>query len=242
MDEPPPTPEDAHVIGLVYDFGPKEATFDPPVTLTISYDPSLIPEGVNEEDLVIAYYDEDTSKWIELDSIVDTQTKTISAKVSHFTSFAILGYKAVVPPVLPAAFTISHLSVSPSEVYLGERVTISVIVANTGGQSGSYEVTLKINGVVEVTKEVTVNAGLSKEVTSTTTRDIAGTYLVDVNGLTGSFTVKEKPVIPVIPPVIPPVVPKPLNWPLIGGIIGVIAVGLLVYFLVIRRRIAQRKE
>ena len=97
------------------------------------------------------------------------------------------------PPVPPAAFTVSHLSVSPGEVYIGERVTISVLVTNIGGEDGSYEVTLKLNGVVEATREVTVNPGLSKEVTFTTTRDIAGTYLVDVDGLTGSFTVKEKP-------------------------------------------------
>ncbi len=43
---PPTPPEDFSVIGLVYDFGPNGATFDPPITLTITYDPALIPEGL----------------------------------------------------------------------------------------------------------------------------------------------------------------------------------------------------
>ena len=239
-EEPLAPPEDAYIIGLVYDFGPDGATFEPPITLTITYDPSLIPEGVAEENLVIAYYNEDSRQWIELDSVVNSEANIVSAKVSHFAAFAVFGYEIVVPPVvppvIPAAFTVSDLTISPSEVYISERVSIRVIVANIGGESGSYKVILKINGVVEATREVTINAGFSKEVTFSTTRDIAGTYLVEVDGLTGSFTVKEKSVIPVIPPEIPPVVPKPINWPLIGGIIGgIIAVGLLVYFLVVRR-------
>jgi len=238
MEEPSPPPENTYTVGLVYNFGPDGATFETPVTLTVSYDPSLIPQGVNEEDLVIAYYHEDAGKWIQLDSIVDTKANIISARVSHFTAFAVFGVPPVappvVPPVSPAAFTISYLSVSPSEVYIEERVTISVIVTNIGSQSGSYKVTLIGNGVVEATKEVTVNTSLSKEVTFITTKDIAGAYLVDVTGLTGSFTANEKPVIPEIPPAIP----RPINWLLIGGIIAaLVVVGLVVFFL-LRRRVA----
>lgn len=238
MEEPPPPPKDAYTAGPVHEFGPDGATFELPVTLTISYDPSLIPEGVNEEYLVIAYYHEDAGKWIELDSIVDTKANIISARVSHFTAFAVFGFPPVVPPVMPpmppAAFTVSHLSVSPGEVYIGEMLNINVIVANIGGQTGNYEGTFKINGVVEATNEVKVNAILSKEITFTTTKDIAGTYLVDVAGLAGSFTVNEKPVIPEILSV----VLRPINWPLIGGIIAaVIVVGLVVFF-PLRRRAA----
>jgi len=113
-------------------------------------------------------------------------------------------------------------------------VSISVLVTNTSSESGSCRVTLKINGVVEATKEVALAPGASERVTLTTSKDIAGAYSVDVDGLKGSFTVKEKLVS---------VIPKPLNWPLIGGIIGgVIAIGLLVYFLVIRKRRRKAKE
>ena len=190
VDETPPDPpEDAHLIGLAYDFGPDGATFDPPLTLEYTYDPDALPEGVAEEDLVLAYYDEEAGEWVELDCVVDTENNIIIASVPHFTTFAIIGTVTPLPPVIPAAFETSSLSISPAEVVIGEEVTIAVLVANTGGEAGSYQVTLVINDLVEATKEVTVRAGLSKEVTFSVTREEAGSYTVAVDGLSGSFTV-----------------------------------------------------
>jgi len=97
VDETPPDPpEDAYIIGLAYDFGPDGATFDPAITLEYTYDPGALPEGVAEENLVLAYYDEDADEWVELDCVVDTVNNTITASVEHFTIFAIIG--AVTPP------------------------------------------------------------------------------------------------------------------------------------------------
>ncbi|GAI93180.1 unnamed protein product, partial [marine sediment metagenome] len=45
-ESPPEPPEDAHIIGLAYDFGPAGATFDPPLTLEYTYDTEALPEGV----------------------------------------------------------------------------------------------------------------------------------------------------------------------------------------------------
>ncbi|MBA7600956.1 hypothetical protein ES703_08019 [subsurface metagenome] len=95
-ESPPDPPEDAHIIGLPYDFGPEGATFDPPITFTWSYDPDALPEGVAEEDLVLAWYDEAAGEWVELECVVDTENDTITASVPHFTTFAIIG--AVTPP------------------------------------------------------------------------------------------------------------------------------------------------
>ena len=88
-----------------------------------------------------------------------------------------------------AVFTSSRLSISPGEVNIGETVTISVLITNTGSAAGSYKVAFKINGVVEATKDITLNVGASEEVTFTTAKDVAGSYSVDVDGLSGSFTV-----------------------------------------------------
>jgi len=101
IDEAPPKPpEDTRIIGLAYNFTPAGATFDPPITFTWSYDPAGYVLGyVAEEDLVLAYYDEDAGKWVELDCVVDTKYKTITASVPHFTVFAIIG--AVTPPPPP---------------------------------------------------------------------------------------------------------------------------------------------
>jgi len=194
MEEPPAPPEDSNVIGLIYDFGPDGATFDPSITLTWSYDPNDIPEGVAEENLVIAIWDEEAGEWVELeDIIVDPETNTITAKVSHFSAFTILSYTR------SAVFVSSGLSATPTEVNIGGSVTISVLIANASDLTGSYEVALKIDNVVVATKEVTLAGGASQEVTFTTSKDVAGTYSIDVSGLTGSFAVKEEVVPPVVP-------------------------------------------
>ncbi len=110
-ESPPDPPEDAHIIGLAYNFGPAGATFDPPITLTQSYDPNDIPEGVAEEDLILAWYDEAGDRWIELDGVVYTGSNTIMAAIEHFTTFAIIGAIIPLEPVepalapVPAAFT-----------------------------------------------------------------------------------------------------------------------------------------
>ncbi|MFC1860585.1 hypothetical protein ACFLYC_03340, partial [Chloroflexota bacterium] len=99
----PPPPAGSHVIGLTYDMGPDGATFDPPITLTFNYDPDDIPDGVNEEDLVIAVWDADAGEWVELPCVVDTVNHTITATTSHFTAFSIIAppVEPVVPPVEP---------------------------------------------------------------------------------------------------------------------------------------------
>ncbi|GAH07076.1 unnamed protein product, partial [marine sediment metagenome] len=123
------------------------------------------------------------------------------------------------------AFSVSYLSVSPRlEVEPGETVTITVFVANTGGESGSYTVVLKVDGVKEAEETVTVAAGESQDVSFSVTREEAGRYTVAVDGLSGSFTV------------VALVKPPGINWAMIGGIIGgVVVVGLLIFF-VLRRR------
>jgi hypothetical protein len=51
---------------------------------------------------------------------------------------------------------------------------------------------------------------------------------VEVNGLTGTFVVKEKPT---------PVTPvKPINWWLIGGIIAAVAIVMALAIFLLRRR------
>ncbi|MBA7638145.1 hypothetical protein ES703_45798 [subsurface metagenome] len=253
-EDPPPPPADNNIVGLVYDFGPNGATFDPPIVFTWDYDPASLEEGAIEEDLVLAYYDESTGEWVELDCVVDTETNTITASVSHFTIFAIIG--TVAPPSppapvpTPAAFSLLSLRIEPVEIQPGGIVNITVTVTNTGESEGSYAVVLKINGAKEAEKSVTVAAGQSKDVTFSVTKEEADTYGVAVDGLSASFTV----IAPAPPPtdeeeiappeeVAPPeeeeiVLPAPAtNWPMLGGIIAgvIVVVGLFIFFLVRRR-------
>ena len=101
MQDPPEPPEGKNVISLFYDFQPEGATFDPPITISLEYDPDSLPENVAEDDLVLAYYDESAGKWVDLECVVDTENNTITASVPHFTIFAIIGKIKPVPEPVP---------------------------------------------------------------------------------------------------------------------------------------------
>ncbi|MDD4985387.1 MAG: CARDB domain-containing protein [Dehalococcoidales bacterium] len=187
QDNPPPPPESANIIGLAYDFSPAGATFNPPFTLTWQYDPAAIPEGVAAEDLVIAYYDEESSKWVELQCMVNAETDTITASVEHFSTFALIG------AIQPAHWALSLLEISPPTVSSGERVTITVSVANDGGMEGNCTVALSINGVKEEINIVTVGPGKSQTVSFSVLKNEPGSYSVNIGELSGNFTIEKSP-------------------------------------------------
>lgn len=116
------------------------------------------------------------------------------------------------------------LSISPTEVTFGEEVTVSVTLVNTGEVEETYEVVLKIDGVVEDTKEVSIGAGSSQTVTFTTSRDLAGTYAVSAGGLSGSFVVREG-------------APLVFNWWIIGGVIAAVVAAATVIWLSLIRKV-----
>jgi len=187
MEETPNLPAECSAVGPVYRLGPDRATFDPPIELTINYDPSLIPEGVAEKRLFVADFNTfapGTSQWEKLESVVNPEADTITANVSHFSAIAVLASSQ------PASFTVTDLAITPPEVVLGESVDVSVIVTNTGDLTGSYEVNLKINDVIVKTEEVTLGGGDSKTISFRVTSDTIGEYNVDISGLPGTFEVK----------------------------------------------------
>jgi len=203
--EPPAPPSDHSIVGSVYDIGPDKATFDQPVTITLSYTLDEIPHGVSEESMVIAYRYTDTKEWIILeDSIVDREHNTVTASTSHFTLFTII---AQIPP----SFHVTDFTVSPLEVKIGENVTVSALVENTGDSDGSYEITLKINGEMKATQRIDLAAGQSGRFSSNISKSVPGSYTVTINGFTDTFTVKAPPpkLATMSPPPTPPAKPTP---------------------------------
>lgn len=138
-------------------------------------------------------------------------------EISHQTKDGYLEVRALIP----AKFTVSDLSISPSEVIVGEEVKITVKVENVGEMEGTYTLTLKINEAVEATKDVTLDAGASTIVTFTIKKDKAGTYDVEIDGLKGKLIVKEAP-------------PTLMMWlPYI--ILAVVIIVIIVFFILKRR-------
>jgi len=109
-----------------------------------------------------------------------------------------------------AAFTVSDLTITPSEVATDLPVTVQAVVTNTGDLEGTYEANLKVNGTTESSRSVILAAGSNQKVTFTISRFAAGTYIVTIGGETGTFTVKTAPAT-TTPTSTPPPERKPLE-------------------------------
>jgi hypothetical protein len=156
----------------------------------------------------------------------------------------------------PASFEASALIISPAEVDIGGKATVSVTVTNKGETAGTYQVKLNIDGKAADTKEVSLSGGESRQASFTVTGITAGKATIEVNGLTGSLIVlAAKPIqtqktqpASTTPAVTTPaqvttssqVTPRAgTNWGLIAGIIAsgvVVAAGCVLYFAWWRRR------
>ncbi len=91
-----PLPTSIDTIIAAWDFGPQGATFVPPMTLTLAYSAQTLSAGVLGDTLYIAFWN--GSVWQKLPSMVDTNARTVSAPISHFTLFAIMDKKQAVTP------------------------------------------------------------------------------------------------------------------------------------------------
>jgi beta-lactamase superfamily II metal-dependent hydrolase len=85
-----------------------------------------------------------------------------------------------------------NLDVSPTEVEPGETVTVTIEVRNAGQEQGTFEVGLRIDGVVEQSKNVTLAAGETTSISFSVEKDMEGSYSVGwPPDLTGIFQVVE---------------------------------------------------
>lgn len=242
-EENPPPPDGASIIGQAYNLEPDGARFDPPVTLTWRYPAADIPEGAAEEALVIAHYDEDAGEWVTLDSDVDLVEAMVSAPVEHLTTFAVLAPLAIPPPG-ETSFTTDIFNISPDEANPGSEITISALVTNQGQAEMSQSVILKINGVTEETiNDVTLSPGAFTVVKFAVVKNEAGTYLIDINGDTDEFTVKESTSTPSPPTVSPPPTTPPpstessgVNWPVVAPILSAIFLAIFIPIRLKKRR------
>jgi hypothetical protein len=215
-------------------------------------EPKLIVQGNVAEGTILTFYvngvrADQTAEWHSGEVTQLDVTATVEGPPPETTQ---------APLPKPAAFSLSSLTISPNEVAIGESVTTSVNVANTGEQAGNYSLTLKVDGAVEATKDITVAAAASQEVTFTTAKDLPGSHSVDINGLTGTFVVKEAPSAPPAPPTpstppapsetpsppTPPTPPAPpsaaesINWPVLLAVLGgMVVVGLIILVVSTRR-------
>ena len=78
-------------------FGPEGTQFSSPVTITLPYDPALVPTGALTA-LAINYYDPIAKSWTPLRSQVDSTNHLVTAQTSHFSLYQ---------PLIPAGFGVA---------------------------------------------------------------------------------------------------------------------------------------
>jgi len=91
---------------------------------------------------------------------------------------------------VPGPIRIGNLKIAPNRVKPGSRVTIIAKVTNAGPVTTSYSLVLKIKGVVEAVKEITLDLGQSQKVAFRILKDKPGIYDVDLEGSKGYFAVE----------------------------------------------------
>ena len=74
------------VVTSIYEMGPSGIHFDKSVYLTLQV--PLKQEIV--DDLTLAWFNEETGTWESLPTVIDVKSSTITAKVDHFTKFAVI--------------------------------------------------------------------------------------------------------------------------------------------------------
>ncbi len=129
--------------------------------------------------------------------IESSQSVTIAGNSAQVVSFSVVrdtpgryevslgglsGAFTVRLPPAPAAFSLSPLAISRSEIHFGEETNISVVVENTGDLAGTYSVSFRIDGAVVSVREVTVAGHATQQVSLDVPGKSAGTFSVDVNG------------------------------------------------------------
>ncbi len=221
-----PGPAGFVMLGSAYEIAPETAVLDRPVNLTINYDVALLPAGVAEGELGIATYDRRTGNWTTLGgTAVNASSHSIAGILDRFVPCA------VVAPLRQATLGVSDLRISPNELSLGDKATVSVTVANNGGESGTFAVVLKVNGAVESTKEVTLAAGANERVDFSLTGKAAGLSVVSIEGLSATLTVAAAPSTS----------GDVTGWlPLAGIVVGVIGTAALLGAFLLWRRGRKR--
>ena len=183
----PLPPEGSTAIMPYYEIDPSGTTFNPPVPCTFRYKFWGLSEGANPDNLTVMVYDEAAEQWTPLQTQVNAAESSVTAFLDHLSLYTVM----LMPR--PAEFELSGLSITPAETDIDGEVTVSITVTNTGDTSGDCTVTCKVNGTTAAEQSVTVAAGESRDVVFTLAQAAAGTYTVDVNGMTGRFTVSVPP-------------------------------------------------
>jgi hypothetical protein len=117
--------------GYVYEAGPDGATFEPGITLTFD-----IPEDawnaldLNGQQLVVKWYNKKTGLWEDVPTTVSKNSKSVSAKITHFSTYALFTEPATTttPTETETPATPTTSTTSPVEEPSAEGLPMTMIL------------------------------------------------------------------------------------------------------------------
>ncbi len=89
----------------------------------------------------------------------------------------------------PAEFVISHLTLQPSQINLGEETAVRVRVTNVGEVAGTVPVELTVDGTPEQKKQLTLEGESCEELSFFVAPPEPGRYNIAVNGVSETLEV-----------------------------------------------------
>ena len=181
----PSPPDEAIIVGSVYDIFPEGARFTPTILLSMEYPDSDLPAGVARKNLKIANYDWTTGQWQPLPSVNLGTSNTVVTELEHFSTYAILAYTR------DADISVTQISTSSDFVAVGTSMDIQALVINNGDLTDSYEVTCLVDGVLLDTQVVTLDGGDSILVTFSVTPETTGAHTIQIGAFATNFTATE---------------------------------------------------
>lgn len=179
------------LIGDVYNLQPDGATFDPPLPVSLPYDISSLPAGVDEEALSVAVYDASAQDWISLPSVVDTGAHVVKAEASHLSEFAVVApIVAGSVPLITPGFSFSSLFVSPADPEVGQDMVATVMATYSGDNAQAHtRVFATLDGVLTAETQIALSPGDQVPVRFTFQPTSEGSHTVEVNGLSETVVV-----------------------------------------------------
>ncbi|WP_252699767.1 CARDB domain-containing protein [Natronosalvus vescus] len=131
--------------------------------------------GADPETITVHSYDEEADRWEPSDTTVVDETAeavVLEARLDVFSTHALTADA----PVL----TVTDLALEPSTVTVGEAVTVTTTIENSGRVNGTDELAVTVDGDERETIVASVDAGVSVTETFELTIDEPGEYEIGV--------------------------------------------------------------
>ncbi|MCK5582253.1 MAG: hypothetical protein KAI33_00605, partial [Elusimicrobiales bacterium] len=162
------TVQGIYPVSNIYDIGPEEIFFNPPLLLTFRYSTSTLAEfNIFEEDIYLYHYEEDGSLVKVPGQLRDTARKEITVEISLLASiFAIFGESHDnVPPI--TKYRVEGIGYSEEgNTYISSKSSISLtaydpIVYSTS--TGVKQTGYRVEGLGDSSEKILISSGIYSE-------------------------------------------------------------------------------